>query len=64
MMDKFREDKMHALIISKSLGEASTDAAGMVGLKVLRFEFIITKGLPINRELISPISNGLFSNKL
>ena len=45
MMDKFREVKMHALIISKSLGEASTDAAGMVGLKVLRFEFIITKGL-------------------
>ena len=64
MMDQFREDKMHALIISESLGEASTDAAGMVGLKVLRFEIIITKGLPITRELISPISNGLFSTEL
>ena len=64
MMDQFREDEMHALIIGESLGEALTDAAGMVDLKVLRFEIIITKGLPINRELISPISNGLFSTEL
>jgi hypothetical protein len=52
MTDQFREDEMHTLIISKSLGEASTDAAGMVGLKVLRFEIIITKGLLINRYVL------------
>ena len=36
MTDKFCEEEMHALIISESFGEGSTDAAGMVSLLALR----------------------------
>src|ERR1700728_1276073 len=64
MTDQFREDEMHALIISELFGEGSTDAAGMVSSTTLRVEIIITAGLPINRELISLILNGLFSIEL
>lgn len=42
MTDQFREDEMHALIISESLGEGSTDAAGMVSLTASKVEIIIT----------------------
>jgi len=42
MTDQFREDEMHALIIGESLGEGSTDAAGMVSLTALKVEIIIT----------------------
>jgi superfamily II DNA helicase RecQ len=36
MTDEFREEEMHALIISESFGEGSTDAAGIVSLLALR----------------------------
>ena len=32
MIDQFREDEMHTLIIGESFGDGSTDAAGMVSL--------------------------------
>jgi hypothetical protein len=42
MTDQFREDEMHALIIGESLGEGSTDAAGMASLTASKVEIIIT----------------------
>jgi superfamily II DNA helicase RecQ len=42
MTNEFHKDKMHALIIGESFGEASTDAAGMVSLLALRLLYLHT----------------------